>query len=140
LPPMLRTARWRVDRMAEAAVADFSLATDAADFLTRRGVPFREAHAAIGKLVASSLAAGKTFGDLSQAEWAATHPLFASERPPLDAAASIAARDVPGGTAPWRVADQLAETKRALVAARASVRERDEDRAAMMTPPQGAEG
>ena len=103
LPPMIRTARWRSERMAEAAIADFSLATDAADLLARRGVPFREAHEAIGKLVASCIAQGKTFADLTDAEWAAAHPIFATERPPLTAAESVAARDVPGGTAPNRV-------------------------------------
>jgi argininosuccinate lyase len=140
LPPMLRTARWRGDRMAAAAIADFSLATDAADFLTRRGVPFREAHAAIGKLVAGSIAAGKTFADLAESEWTDAHPLFASARPPLTAAASVAARDVPGGTAPRRVADQLAAAQQALVAARARLAAREGERAALLTPPQGAEG
>ncbi len=77
LPPMIRTARWRSDRMAEAAIADFSLATDAADLLARRGIPFREAHEATGKLVAYCIAQGKTFADLTDAEWAAAHPIFA---------------------------------------------------------------
>ena len=90
--------------------------------------------------MANCIAAGKTFADLSDDEWAAAHPLFASERPPLDAAASIAARDVPGGTAPRRVADQLAAAQRALAAARAGVAARETDRIAMMAPPQGARG
>lgn len=140
LPPLLRTAAWRGDRMAEAAIADFSLATDAADFLARRGVPFREAHAAVGKLVGSSVASGKTFADLSDSEWAEAHPLFTSERPPLDAAASIAARDVPGGTAPGRVAEQLAATANAVREARERVSGREAERTAMMTPPAGAIG
>jgi argininosuccinate lyase len=140
LPPMLRTARWRADRMATAAIADFSLATDAADFLTRRGVPFREAHAAIGQLVAGCIAAGKTFAELTESEWTDAHPLFASERPPLTAAASIAARDVPGGTAPRRVADQLAAARQALAATRAGLAAREGDRTALLLPPQGAEG
>jgi argininosuccinate lyase len=138
LPPLLRSATWRGDRMAEAAIADFSLATDAADFLARRGVPFREAHAAVGQLVGSCVAAGKTFADLSDSEWAAAHPLFAGERPPLDALASVAARDVPGGTAPGRVADQLTATANALREARDRVSEREAERAAMMMPPAGA--
>ena len=91
--------------MAEAAIADFSLATDAADLLARRGVPFREAHEVTGRLVASCIAAGKTFADLTDAEWAAAHPIFATERPPLTAAESVRARDMPGGTAPDSVAD-----------------------------------
>jgi argininosuccinate lyase len=135
LPPMIRTATWRVDRMADAAIADFSLATDAADFLARRGVPFREAHEAIGRLVRHCVAAGKTFADLSDAEWSAAHAIFATERPPLTAGESVRARDVPGGTAPNRVADQLGAVRAGLGEARAQVMEHGAARAAMMTPP-----
>ena len=121
LPPMIRTARWRADRLAEAAIADFSLATDAADLLARRGVPFREAHEVTGKLVASCIAQGRTFADLTPDEWVAAHPLFASERPPLTAEESLASRDVPGGTAPRRVAEQLAAAQEALAHFRSQV-------------------
>jgi len=115
VPPMLKTARFRHDRLAAAAGADFSLATDAADLLARRGVPFREAHEIVGRLVARCLAAGQEFADLSPGAWAAVHPVFAEVRPPLTAAASVAARDVPGGTAPNRVREALAaaESRRA---------------------------
>jgi argininosuccinate lyase len=80
-------------------VADFSLATDAADLLARNGLPFREAHEVVGRLVRACLDGGKTFADLTDAEWAAAHPIFASQRPPLTAIESVNARDVPGGTA-----------------------------------------
>jgi argininosuccinate lyase len=132
LPPMIRTARWRADRMAEAAIADFSLATDAADLLARHGVPFREAHEVTGKLVASSIAQGKTFADLTDAEWAAAHPIFAEQRPPLTAAESLASRDVPGGTAPRRVDEQLAAAQDALSRARSRVSSRQDAWDAMM--------
>jgi argininosuccinate lyase len=125
--------------MAEAAIADFSLATDAADLLARRGVPFREAHEVTGKLVASCIAGGKTFADLTDADWAAAHPIFASERPPLTAAESIAARDVPGGTAPSRVRDQLAAARSTLSQVRARVIKRETERQAMMVPRKGTE-
>jgi argininosuccinate lyase len=138
LPPMIRAAHWRSDRMAEAAIADFSLATDAADLLARRGIPFREAHEAIGKLVAYCIAQGKTFVDLTDAEWAAAHRIFATEKPPLTAAESIAARDVPGGTAPNRVSDQLAAAKDSLAQARARLTEREADRQVMMASREGA--
>ena len=119
--------------MAEAAIADFSLATDAADLLARRGIPFREAHEVTGKLVASCIAEGKTFADLTDAEWAAAHPIFATERPPLTAAESISARDVPGGTAPNRVWEQLAAARNALSEARARLTRRETERQAMMS-------
>lgn len=106
-PPMIRTTTFNRDRMAAAAVDDFTLATDAADLLAKRGVPFREAHEVIGTLVGQCVREGKTFADLTDAEWASVHPIFAEEKPPLDAISSIAGRDVPGGTAANRVADAL---------------------------------
>lgn len=113
-PPMIRTTTFNRDAMAAAAIADFTLATDAADLLAKHGVPFREAHEVIGTLVGQCVASNKTFADLTDDEWAAIHPVFAEEKPPLDAPTSIAGRDVPGGTAPNRVADALAEAEREL--------------------------
>jgi argininosuccinate lyase len=110
-PPMLTTMRFDKERLAAAAVADFSLATDAADLLARHGVPFREAHGIVGRLVAACIREGRTFADLSDTEWAAAHPIFADQRPPLDALASASLRDIPGGTAPRQVALQLAAAK-----------------------------
>ncbi len=135
LPPMMRTAHWRADRMGEAAIADFSLATDAADLLARRGVPFREAHEITGRLVRDCIAAGKTFADLSDADWAAVHPVFASERPPLTAADSLRSRDVHGGTAPDRVAAQLAAVRDALAAERTTLNALAAEQEALMSPP-----
>ncbi len=103
VPPMLRTMRWDTGRMAAAALADFALATDAADLLARHGVPFREAHGVVGRLVAECAGSNRTFADLSDEEWAAVHPVFGEERPPLDALASVSARDITGGTAPAQV-------------------------------------
>ena len=110
VPPMLTTAAFNVDRMAAGAIGDFSLATDVADLLAKNGVPFREAHEVVGKLVGECSERGITFADLTEEEWAAAHPLFAEQKPPLTALESVAARDVPGGTAPNRVAEALAES------------------------------
>jgi argininosuccinate lyase len=106
-PPMLTTTRFRDARMAEAAIGDFALATDAADLLAKRGVPFREAHEVIGALVRACDQEGKSFADLTVAEWAAVHPVFGEERPPLTGLESTKARDIPGGTAPDRVATAI---------------------------------
>jgi argininosuccinate lyase len=134
LPPMLRTATWRKERMAEAAIADFSLATDAADLLARRGVPFREAHEVIGGLVAACIASHRTFADLSAREWADVHPVFAHERPPLTAMESIVSRDVEGGVAPNRVADQLAEARDFLRSERERIATLLDEREQLFTP------
>ena len=95
LPPALQSLTFNTERMAAAAAADFSLATDAADLLAKRGVPFREAHEVVGHLVKTCIDSGRNFDDLSVDEWAAVHPVFADERPPLTAAESVAARDIP---------------------------------------------
>jgi argininosuccinate lyase len=107
LPPALASLTFHTDRLLAAATADFSLATDAADLLAKRGVPFREAHEVIGRLVRQCTDAGRDFSDLTDQEWAEVHPVFADERPPLTAEESVAARDIPGGTAPNRVRTAL---------------------------------
>lgn len=103
-PPMMRSATFREETMAAAAIADFTLATDAADLLAKSGVPFREAHRVIGTLVGKCIADGKTFADLSEDEWAAIHPVFANTRPPVDPWTSVSGRESAGGTAPSQVA------------------------------------
>ncbi len=135
VPPMLRTARWNEERMAEAAVADFSLATDAADLLARNGVPFREAHEVVGRLVGTCTRENKSFADLSDAEWAEIHPVFAAQKPPLRAIDSVAARDVPGGTAPRQVAAALDTARDALAAEQVALDLDRAARAARFTPP-----
>lgn len=103
-PPMLKTMRFQESKMAEAAIGDFALATDAADLLAKRGVPFREAHEIVGALVRKCDEEGKSFADLTPGEWSAAHPVFGERRPPLTGLESTKARDIPGGTAPDRVA------------------------------------
>jgi argininosuccinate lyase len=136
LPPMIRTATWNADRMAAAATADFSLATDAADLLARRGVPFREAHEVIGRLVGRCTAEGITFADLTLDQWAEIHPVFAEERPPLTAEESVDARDVPGGTAPVRVAAALDVARSAAAVERTALGEMQRRHEAVLPPAQ----
>jgi argininosuccinate lyase len=130
-PPMLRTATFRQDNLAEAATGDFSLATDVADMLAKNGVPFREAHEVVGRLVRYCADHGKSFADLTDEEWSMAHPLFAAKRPPLTALESVSARDVPGGTAPARVADALEAAKQRLEDQRSWVSEREAVMAAL---------
>ncbi len=115
---MIASLKVNRERLAEAAVGDFSLATDAADLLARNGVPFREAHEVVGKLVRSCIEQNKTFEDLSDAEWAGLHPVFSRQKPPLTARESIDARDVPGGTATRRVTTAIGEAREGLGAVR----------------------
>jgi argininosuccinate lyase len=132
-PPMLRTATFNREKMAEAALGDFSLATDAADLLARNGVPFREAHEVVGKLVRYCSDQDKAFSDLTDEEWTKAHPVFASQRPPLTALESVLARDVEGGTAPARVAASLKREREQMVRWRDWLAQRDEARTALFT-------
>lgn len=90
---------FRSDRLARAVAEDFSNATDVADYLAARGVPFREAYNLVGKVVRTSLAAGKLLKDLTLEEWKTLHPAFEADI--YDAIAPqqvVAARNSYGGT------------------------------------------
>ncbi|OGK78847.1 MAG: argininosuccinate lyase [Candidatus Rokubacteria bacterium GWC2_70_16] len=112
-PPMLRSLTFKVERMREAAGAHYSTATDLADYLVRKGLPFREAHEVVGRTVRHGLAQGKELGDLTLEELRGFSPLIEADvHRALTVEASLAARAVLGGTAPDAV-------RRALAAARA---------------------
>lgn len=97
--------------MAQAAGADFSVATDYADYLARKGMPFREAHRIVGELVRACEARGCGLADLSLQELRAASPLFEADAVGLTAADSVRARDVLGGTAPGQVEAALAQAQ-----------------------------
>jgi len=107
---MVATLAFDTQRMAALAPAGFSLATDVAEWLVRRGVPFREAHEITGALVRTCEATGGDLADLTDAQLAGVSPHLVPEvRGVLRVEGSIAARDARGGTAPVRVAEQLGE-------------------------------
>lgn len=90
-------------------------ALDLAEVLVERGVPFREAHQAVGHLVSSLDAAGRTFDDLSPEELGAAHDAFETgDLALLDAASSVARRRTPGGGSPKSVINQLAKLRASL--------------------------
>ncbi len=112
---MVRTLRFDTDRMAELAPQGFSLATDVAEWLVKRGVPFREAHELAGTCVRRCEARGIDLADLSDADLAEVSPhLTPDVRSVLSVEGSLAARNARGGTAPARVTEQLAELRAAL--------------------------
>ena len=114
LAPMLRTAKVRASRMREAAGESFSLATDLADYLARRGLPFRDAHGVVGRLVTYCLDQGRALSHLTLDEYRQFSPLFDDSVYAVTVDSSVAARDVSGGTAPGQVAVALAEARRLL--------------------------
>ena len=106
---MIATARFAADRMTAAAPSGFALSTDVAEWLVRRGVPFREAHEVAGACVRRCEERGIGLEDLSDADLAAVSPLLTPEvRTVLAVEGALAARAAYGGTAPVRVREQLA--------------------------------
>jgi len=95
----------------------YILATDLADYLVKKGESFRTAHEIVGKLVSYALEKGKPFGQLDINEYQQFSSHFGEDVLKITVASSLAARDVPGGTAPERVRQALAEA-RELIAGR----------------------
>jgi len=106
------------ERMRAAAAANFSLATDYADYLVRKGLPFREAHGVVGKMVRACEDRGISVESLSLDELRAFSPLFAEDALGITLESSVASRDVPGGTAPARVKAALRSARERLERAR----------------------
>ena len=107
------------DARMRAALSAGLMATDLADYLVDRGVPFREAHAAVGKLVREAEQSGTDLDALPAASFAAAHGAFGPDvRDALLPRNSLARRNLPGGTGPDAVRDQLAAARAIVEAAR----------------------
>jgi argininosuccinate lyase len=99
------------DRAAQAA-GGLLLATDVADYLVGRGLPFRRAHELVGGMTRRLLAEGRSFEELRLDEWRAFSSLFGEDIVPrVSAAASVAARRTPQSTRPDAVAAALADLR-----------------------------
>ena len=97
----------------EAAAAGLALATDVADLLVARGVPFREAHEVVGRMVRDLLAQHRDFASLTPDDWRRYHDrLDADAAARITARGSVTARRTPQSTAPEAVAAALLETRR----------------------------
>ncbi|NJP66888.1 argininosuccinate lyase [Streptomyces spiramenti] len=117
---MIATLTVHTDRMAELAPAGFSLATDIAEWLVRRGVPFRVAHEVAGACVQVCEKEGIELDQLTDEQFAAISPHLTPEvREVLTVAGSLASRSGRGGTAPAAVAEQLTEVRAELAEQRA---------------------
>jgi argininosuccinate lyase len=116
---MVATLRFDPARMAALAPQGFALATDIAEWLVRRGVAFRVAHEVAGTCVRVCEERGIELWELSDEVLAAISPDLTPEvREVLSVEGSLASRDAVGGTAPIRVAEQLAAAQAALTQAR----------------------
>jgi argininosuccinate lyase len=105
LVPRLRV---RADRMRAAAAAGFTLATDLADYLASKGVPFRDAHAVVGAIVQEAIASGRMLEDFRLAELRRFSPAFGRDVTRwLTPDAAVKRRRAVGGTAPANVERRL---------------------------------
>ena len=110
---MLRTASFRTENMLKSANAGFANATDLADYLVKKGVPFRDAHAVSGRMVADCLTKGCALNDLSLEEMRSFSPVFDSDvYDAISLSACVSARDLIGGPAPRRVRAAVAAGKK----------------------------
>jgi len=97
---MIAEMRIRADKMRTAAGRGFSTATDVADYLVRKGLPFRQAHEVVGRTVRYCLENDRDIPDLSLAEWQQFSPLIAADiMDYVTLEASVNARKATGGTA-----------------------------------------
>lgn len=110
--PRLQVDGDRAERAAEGA--GYLLATDVADYLVRKGVPFRDAHSVVAELVRHAESQKKPLAALTLEDYRRFSPEFQEDILALDVQTSIEARDVIGGTAPRRVKAALEEAKRRL--------------------------
>jgi argininosuccinate lyase len=94
------------------AASGLLLATDVADYLTTRGMPFRRAHEVVGAMVRRLLSEGRDFSNLTMAEWREASEMFGEDAPlAATALASVKARRTPQSTNPDAVSAALAECR-----------------------------
>ncbi|MCX7924909.1 MAG: argininosuccinate lyase [Fimbriimonadales bacterium] len=112
---MLAQARWNTERMRAALRGDFSTATELADYLVRKGVPFREAHQVVGQIVRECLQRGIALEDLDAETLQRHHPRFEADAlEAIDPERAVRARTILGGTAPESVVKQIEQAKESL--------------------------
>ena len=109
---MLGTLECRRERMREAARLGYTTATDLADYLVRKAVPFRDAHEAVGRAVRSAVESGRDLSEMTLDELRAFSPVVERDVfEVLTLEGSVAARNHPGGTAPVQVRAAIARAR-----------------------------
>ncbi|MDR0838169.1 MAG: argininosuccinate lyase [Oscillospiraceae bacterium] len=112
---MLQTMTIRRDNMRKAAAEGFINATDCADYLVKKGLPFRDAYTVVGKLVNDCIATGKTLETLALDDYKAASPLFDTDvYDAISLETGVAERKSPGGPAPDAVKAQISSIRKFL--------------------------
>jgi argininosuccinate lyase len=115
LPPMLKAIKFRPDRMRAAAAEGFLNATDLADYLVMKGVPFREAHETVGRIVRECLSSRQRLEDLPLAQLRRFSPAFEADVfKHISLEACVERRRSAGGTSSRLVGEAIRQAKRVL--------------------------
>ena len=115
LAAMLACTTFHPERMARSAASGFTNATDAADYLVRCGIPFRQAHEIIGHMVLACVQSGRNLEELSLDELQAYSPLIGPDfYEAVSMTACVERRAVPGGPAPEQVRERIAALRTGL--------------------------
>lgn len=113
---LLETMEVSETNMLEATTKDFSNATELADYLSTKGIPFREAHEIVGKLVLDCLKKGIYLQDVSLTDYQAIAPeIMEDVYPLLDSRAAVARRNSVGGTGFEQIHYQIEQAKKELI-------------------------
>ena len=113
---MISTMEVQVERMRSAALNSYALATDVADYLVDKGLPFREAHGIVARLSSHAVESGKRLDELDLDTYRRFSDLFEEDVLAITVESSVRARDVFGGTAPNRVEAAIEAAKAELEA------------------------
>lgn len=111
---MIETMHFDKDALRQAASDPFLLATDFADYLVAKEVPFREAHEIVGRLVRHCIENSLRIDELAVDDLRQFSEFFSADVSKITVEQSVAARDVPGGTAPNRVRAAIAVARKEL--------------------------
>ena len=109
---MVKSITVKSDGIAQAMKTDYMLATDLADYLVRKGLPFRKAYGVIARLSEYAMSKGKNFQELGRREYREFSVLFTGDVYDITLQSSVAARHVVGGTSPQQVAKALRRARR----------------------------
>jgi argininosuccinate lyase len=109
---MVKTIKVNTERITQAMKTDYMLATDLADYLVKKGMPFRKAHGVVAKLSEYAVSKGRNFRELGRKEYRKFSVLFAGDVYDITSESSVAARNVVGGTSPQQVAKALRRARR----------------------------
>jgi argininosuccinate lyase len=115
LPSLLSSLKVNPSQMRKSLQESDVLATEAADFLVEKGVPFREAHSLAGEAVKLAVERGESLEALSLKDWESVSPLFSAEIGDyLSIEKSLQRRNVEGGTSPQRLQEELEKAQHVL--------------------------